>query len=83
MMLAVQLIGHELHIRRIRIRLKLRGMKILLIVFIIQGKGMEHLSFCRKFPCCHGADDAGIQPAGEKCPYRHICLQLPVDRIQQ
>ena len=57
------------------------GNKEFIIIPIVHGKGIQHLSPLLHFPGTYGTDNAGIQSSGQKGSQRHIGDHLPFDRI--
>lgn len=68
---------HQADIAAVGVGLELGGLKILSVVPVIHGIGVDGT----QIPGGNGGDDGGIQPAGEKRPQRNIRHQLPPDGI--
>ena len=81
MMAGMEKLIHFADIGGIRAGLKFCRMKILFIVAVANRKSLQLLSLRRKIGVRNGGNQAGVQPAGQKCGNRHIGHQLPLDGI--
>ena len=73
---------HFADIGGIRTGLKFCGMKILPVIPVSHREGLQLPAVGCKIGIRNGRDQAGVQPAGQKCGNRHIGHQLPLDGIR-
>ena len=75
-------IRHQGDVITVRGGLKFSGAKIPVVVGIAHGKGGQGLPLFAQGLRADGADDAGIQPSGQKGADGHVGDHLPLDGIQ-
>ena len=75
---------HPLYPGPVSIGLEGAGLKILFVVGVVKGVGLQgRQALTLILPCRHGGDDGGIQTSGEEGAQRHVADQLAADGTHQ